>query len=1026
VTRLAGERLESPALLLSPRGLAKYALELVVIAVGYFVLARLGLALAALHPSAIPIWPPAGFALAAVLLRGSRIWPAIFVAAWAANAPTDMAGAGLGAIASSAAIAAGNTLAALAAGYLINIWSDGCRTFDTPAAVGKFAFVCLGPSTMISATVGVVSLCVAGHADWASFISLWVTWWLRDVVGALVVAPVFVLWAIGDVRAFNADKVWTSAIALIAALAVGALAFSPLIEQSVARSALSFLAALPLLWAALRGDQRDTATTALVLSCFALWGALAGGGPFAGRNPSDSFLPLVMFMLSTSGVGLALSADAAMRRRVEARLQQQNQMLRAMFSQAVVGIVQADTTGRLRLVNDRFCEIVQRPAAELLQMRMQDLADPEDLAHVADLLGHAVQTGEGFVTESRHVLPDGTRRWVRTHVAAMSDQGGAVRHLMAVAEDVTVRRQAQENLQRAHDDLQKALEERTATLKTASDVLHTEIGQRKLVEVALRHDIAERRKAQEALVESEWRFRMVIQGVTDYAIFMLDQDGHITHWNMGAQRIHQYTAAEIVGQHFGRFYTEEERQRGEPARALQVAGYEGKYAVEGRRVRRDESEFWASAVIEAIRDEVGTLVGFVNITRDITERREAQASLERAQEQLAQSQKMEALGQLTGSIAHDFNNLLMIVSGHAQLLRRRLTDPKHLQAIDAVHSAANRGESLTRQLLAFSRRQPLNPVIADLKERVEGVHEMLVGSLRGNVQLKCEIAADVWPVEVDVAEFELALLNVAVNARDAMPGGGIITLSARNVTLKKSDGVDGLEGDFVALAMTDTGVGIAPDVLPRIFEPFFTTKAIGKGTGLGLSQVYGFSHQSGGTVVATSTVGSGTAITIYLPRKHAAVVKAAEAVPAQAMMPGQGTILVVEDNAEVAAVTASLVEQLGYQTLRAENATEALNWLQRGDKIDLVFSDVVMPGSMNGIALAQEIGNRYPQISVLLTSGYSDVVQTAGSQFTILRKPFQLPALDKSIREALERSGAARDDGDRVLQFSRGRGARRE
>ena len=794
VTRFAGVKFESLALP-GPRGLAEYALELVVVAVGYFVLARAGLALAALHPSAIPIWPPAGFALAAVLLRGLRIWPAIFVAAWAANAPTDMADAGLvGSIVSSAAIAAGNTLAALAAGYLINIWSDGCRTFDTPVGVAKFAFVCLGPSTMISATVGVVSLCAAGHADWASFVSLWITWWLRDVVGALVIAPVVVLWVIGDFRAFNADKVWTSATALIAALAVGVLAFSPLIEQTVARSALSFLAAVPLLWAALRGDQRDTATVALVLSCFALWGALAGGGPFAGRNPNDSFLPLVMFMLSTSGVSLALSADVAARRRVEARLHQQNQMLRAMFSQAVVGIVQADTTGRLRLVNDRFCEIVQRPAAELLQMRMQDLADPEDLSHVVDLLGHAVQTGEGFVTESRHVLPDGTRRWVRTHVAAMSDQGGAVRHLMAVAEDVTARRQAEENLQRAHDELQKALEERTATLKTASDVLHTEIDQRKRVEVALRHDIAERRKAQEALVESEWRFRMVIQGVTDYAIFMLDQDGYITHWNMGAQRIHQYTAAEVVGQHFGRFYTEEERQRGEPARALQVAGYEGKYAVEGRRARRDESEFWASAVIEAVRDEVGTLVGFVNITRDITERREAQASLERAQEQLAQSQKMEALGQLTGSIAHDFNNLLMIVSGHAQLLRRRLTDPKHLQAIDAVHSAANRGESLTRQLLAFSRRQPLNPVIADLKERVEAVHEMLVGSLRGNVQLKCDIAADVWPVEVDVAEFELALLNVAVNARDAMPGGGIITLSARNVTLKKSDGVDGLRG----------------------------------------------------------------------------------------------------------------------------------------------------------------------------------------------------------------------------------------
>jgi len=252
------------------------------------------------------------------------------------------------------------------------------------------------------------------------------------------------------------------------------------------------------------------------------------------------------------------------------------------------------------------------------------------------------------------------------------------------------------------------------------------------------------------------------------------------------------------------------------------------------------------------------------------------------------------------------------------------------------------------------------------------------------------------------------LVNLAVNARDAMPGGGSITLSARNVTLKKNDGVDQLEGDFVALAMIDTGVGIAPDVLPRIFEPFFTTKALDKGTGLGLAQVYGFSHQSGGTVVATSAVGSGTTVTIYLPRKHAALVEAVETPPTQPMVPGQGTILIVEDTIEVGDVTASLVEQLGYQTLRAENATDALYMLRQGKKVDLVLSDIVMPGAMNGIALAQEIGNHHPQIPVLLTTAYSDVVQTAESRFAILRKPFQLAALEKSLREALERGGGER------------------
>jgi PAS domain S-box-containing protein len=1012
--------------MLGPRGLATYALELIVVGALYFAFAKLGAALAPLHPSLI--LPFAGglaqpLALAAVLLRGLRVWPAIFVAALAAGMLAEPVDATLASsILISAAMAAASTIEALVGGFVINVWSDGRRTFDTPAGVAKFALVNLGLSAMIGATIGVGGLGLTGSVDWANAAAPWTMWWLRDAVGALVITPVIVLWALADARSFGLDKIFDTSIAVIMAVAVGLIAFSPLVGQTGTRSALAFLAVLPLAWSALRCGPRDTATAALILSCFAVWGIVSGGGPFAGSAGSESILLPIMFMISASVVGLAWSADVAVRQSVESRLRLQEQNLRTLFSRAAVGVAQIDATGRFRLVNNRFCELLQRPAAELLRIRMQDLSDPDDASRLLDRLGHAIHTGEDVVIETRLVLPDGTRSWIRNNVAAISDPGGALRQLVMMAEDVTDRHQAEEDLQRAHDDLQLAVHERTATLKKATEVLHTEIEQRKRVEAALKLDIAERRKAQDALMQSEWRFRLFIQGVTDYAIFMLDRDGCITNWNTGAQRIHQFTAAEIVDQHFSRFYSEEEQKRGEPARALQVAAYEGKYVVEGWRMRRDESQFWASVVIEAIRDEVGTLVGFAQITRDITERREAQASLERAQEQLAQSQKMEALGQLTGSIAHDFNNLLMIVSGHAQLLRRRLTDPKHLQAIEAVNSAANRGESLTRQLLAFSRRQPINPVVVDLKERVEAVHEMLVGSLRGNVQLKGDIPGEVWPVEVDIAELELALVNIAVNARDAMPGGGSITLSARNVTLKKSDGVDQLEGDFVALAMTDTGVGIAPDVLPRIFEPFFTTKALGKGTGLGLAQVYGFSHQSGGTVIATSTVGSGTAITLYLPRKPAAaLVKDVEAPPSQPMVPGQGTILVVEDNAEVAGVTASLAEQLGYHTVRAENATDALNRLQRGDKIDLVFSDVVMPGGMNGIALAQEIGNHYPHIPVLLTSGYSDVVQTAASRFAILRKPFQLPALDKAIREALERGGR-RDDGDRVLQFSRARG----
>jgi PAS domain S-box-containing protein len=570
-------------------------------------------------------------------------------------------------------------------------------------------------------------------------------------------------------------------------------------------------------------------------------------------------------------------------------------------------------------------------------------------------------------------------------------------------------------------ELGKLAHERAAALEESHRALQAEIAQRKRVEEALKQDIAQRRKAEEARRESQRRFRLFMDAVTDYALCMLDPDGNITSWNTGAQRIHQYSADEIIGRHFSQFYSEEEQQRGEPARALKIAAYEGKHVVEGWRMRRDGSIFWASVVIEAVRDENGQLVGFAEITRDITERVQAEAALQRAKEQLAQSQKMEALGQLTGSIAHDFNNLLTIVSGHAQLLRRRLSDPQQLKAVDALQSAASRGESLTRQLLAFSRRQPLSPIVVDLRERIQSVHAMLLGSLRGNIELVCNVPADLWPVEIDVAEFELALVNIAVNARDAMPGGGTITISARNASLGPRDKVDQLEGEFLALSVKDTGVGIAPDILPRVFEPFFTTKGVGKGTGLGLSQVYAFAHQSGGGVNATSTVGSGTTIMIYLPRSHAQVARSTRIADEPSMKPGEGVVLIVEDNPEVAEVTASMVQQLGYRAVHAENAADALSTLQRDANIKLVFSDIVMPGAMNGIALAQVISKRHTGLPVILTSGYADMVQTAEPQFVVLRKPFQLSALDSAFREALEHKGREHRGG-RVLPFSKPHG----
>ena len=416
-------------------------------------------------------------------------------------------------------------------------------------------------------------------------------------------------------------------------------------------------------------------------------------------------------------------------------------------------------------------------------------------------------------------------------------------------------------------------------------------------------------------------------------------------------------------------------------------------------MRKDGSVFYASSVIDAIRDDAGNLVGFAKVTRDITEQHQAQVALEETREQLAQAQKMEAIGQLTGGIAHDFNNLLMIVSGYAQILQRRLTEPKDARAVEAIRTAVNRGEKLTRQLLTFSRRQKLMPVVVDLRQRIDAVRDMLAPSLQGNIELTCDVEDKIWPVEVDLGELELALVNIAVNARDAMPEGGKITLSARNVLLKPGSAAGALEGEFVALAIIDTGSGMPPDVLARVFEPFYTTKPVGKGTGLGLSQVHGFANQSGGAVTVSSEEGRGTVVTIYLPRSHAELPEGEVSTPA--LEQSQGTVLVVEDSRDVADVTSSLLEQLGFRVVRAENASEALRHLQQGIEVDLVFSDIVMPGAIDGLGLAQACRERFPDIPILLTSGYSDAAGAAEGHYDILHKPFELSALEHAIEMAI-------------------------
>jgi PAS domain S-box-containing protein len=491
------------------------------------------------------------------------------------------------------------------------------------------------------------------------------------------------------------------------------------------------------------------------------------------------------------------------------------------------------------------------------------------------------------------------------------------------------------------------------------------------------------------LFESERSFRLLVQGVADYALYMLDKNGQITSWNVGGQRIKGYAPHEIIGQHFSRFYTPTDQADGKPARALKIAAEQGKYEEEGWRVRKDGTFFWASVVIDPLR-EGGELIGFAKITRHITERREAQQKLERMQRQLAESQKLDALGQLTGGVAHDFNNLLMVLNGNIHSLKRIVGDnPKALRALQSLEVASKRGAALTNQLLTFARRQSVNPQVISIAERVDAVRDFLHSGVGRTIQIVIDIEDGVWPVTVDVTEFETALVNLTVNSRDAMPEGGTITISARNVRIDD----DAAPGDYVAVSIGDSGIGIPPDIIAKVFDPFFTTKPVGKGTGLGLSQVHGFAHQAGGTVKVESELGKGTKVTMCLPRG----VAEQETVREQSDAPeGSGTVLLVEDNPDVAAASSDFLEQLGYAVRWVSSAEEALEALENNG-IDLVFSDIVMPGKMDGLGLARTIQAKRPSLPILLTTGYRDARRVARLDFPLLRKPFQIHDLSEAI-----------------------------
>jgi PAS domain S-box-containing protein len=526
-------------------------------------------------------------------------------------------------------------------------------------------------------------------------------------------------------------------------------------------------------------------------------------------------------------------------------------------------------------------------------------------------------------------------------------------------------------------------------------------------------DLTERKAAEQVLHRSEEQFRLLVQGVSDYAIYLLDLEGKVTNWNLGAQRIKGYFANEIVGQHFSRFYTDEDRAAGIPQTALETARRDGRFEKEGWRIRKDGSRFWAHVVIDAIRDDDGNTIGYAKITRDITERKKAEEELERAREFSLQAQKLEAIGQLTGGIAHDFNNLLMAILGSLELLRKRFPDDsKGIALLENAAQGAHRGTALTKRMLAFARNYELNKEVIDISTLVHGMKDLVERSIGPSFNIETRFPLSLNPVEADANQLELALLNLSLNARDAMADGGEIVLAAReeNITAGHRSGLEA--GRYIRLSVTDTGEGMDQETLLRATEPFFTTKGVGKGTGLGLSMVHGFAEQSGGRFILHSQKGAGTTAELLLPvaKTSTTPIAGTPAPPAKALRPL--TILAVDDDALVLMNTVHMLEDLGHTVFEAYSGNEALEILRREDSIDLVVTDQAMP-KMTGTELAKIIKREWPDIPVLLATGYADRVRGDDIGLPKLTKPY----MQRELADAIVRMNPPRRKGDRVVRL---------
>jgi len=997
----------------------------------YFLAGKLGLSLAVVHPSASAIWPPSGLALAALLLWGSRLWPGVFIGAFLVNITTE------GNLFTTLAIAFGNTLEPFCAAWFVNQFANGAKFFKRARNTFNFVFLAALTSTSISATIGASSLTLGGYAPWERYAEIWLTWWLGDATGILLITPLLVIWLTEPYPQLKPYRILEASGLFVSLIAVGYVGF--LVET---HPGFEYLAMLPLLWAAFRFGQRGVVTAAFLMSGIALTGTLQGATTFAIVGDQVSLLYLQAFAGTTAVASLVLASVLTERTRAEQRLEIQEAVSRILAESP-------DLKEAGRTIIQVLCERAKWSTGAIWHIdRAADALECVEFWHLPTVAVPQFEAasrertfargiglpGRVWSTGSAVWIPDVTKdtNFPRTAIAAQEGLRAGFGFPIVVRDEILGVIECFSREVHEPDD---------EFLRMMADI-GGQIGR-----------FIERKRSENDIAVLNQRLVAVLDTAAD-GIITINDRGIIRSVNTAAERIFGYSAAEIIGENIAVLMPESyarehnsylENYRTTGKKKIIGIGRE----VEGRR--KDGSIFPADLAVSETR--LGNYRAFTGIVRDITERKrtelllkeakdellyanqrlerrvqERTAELQRAhdalvanveqqrklEDQLRQAQKMESIGTLAGGIAHDFNNSLNIIRAYATLASTQsAVSPQVVDNMNTIIEEVDRGASVVRQLLTLARKTETRLVLTDANQIVVAVSELIKQTFPKEINVKLELDRQLLPVQADSNQLHQALLNICVNARDAMPVGGELTLTTKMIGFDavKSRHPDASNQPHVCLTITDTGRGMDESVRSRIFEPFFTTKGIGEGTGLGLAMVYGIVKNHRGAIEVDSEPGQGSTFRWYLPALQETgepVVGLADKAKTDihSLANPKATVLVVEDEAPMLHLLNRVLSRAGYRVLGALDGAAAIElYGEHKAEIDVVVMDLGLP-KVTGWEVIRIMKEQNGALKVIITTGYLEPDLKSGPLGSevkaYIHKPYTTDELLKKLESILQ------------------------